>query len=117
VTSSGLGFAARKGHIETSDFIDRKALSNSFDGPERRQQGRQAVLCDAEHLDVNVLRRLTSQLVTYPPSYDERSASGALDDAGDLQREVDRCFRDHRTDYAAEFEMNGRTMRERDTIL
>ena len=67
VPASLLGLAAREGNIDrdavcTDDFVDRKALTDRLDPPERRKQSRQLLTRDPEDFHVDVFGSRLSAL-------------------------------------------------------
>jgi hypothetical protein len=77
VAASLLGFSARQCDVDLalaaagrSQFVDRKALADSFDASERREELDQSMLCDPEYLDVEVFRRPAAQAIAYPAADD-----------------------------------------------
>ena len=71
----------------TRQLVDGEALAHRLDAAERAEQCWQAILWNAEHLDVDVLRRLAAQPVAHPAADDEgapaRLAHGPRDVEGE----------------------------------
>ena len=73
VSAPGLRFAPRQRDVDIAELVDRKCLADGLDAAERAQQGEQRLLRNAEHLDVEILRRrFRRRSRTNPPTHSAR---------------------------------------------
>ena len=76
MAAAGLRVAARQRHVDAADLVDREALADRVDRTEPRQQVAQRIGGDAEHLQVDVLRRPAEQPIADPAADDQGAAAG-----------------------------------------
>ncbi len=86
MAAAGLRFATRERDIDLAKFVDRKRLARRHYLAERLQQREQAILRDAEDLDVEILRRPAEQAIAREAADAQRSAAGVADGCGDPLR-------------------------------
>ena len=62
VPASLLRLAPREPDVDVANLVDRKALPDRVDAPERREERRELFLRDPEDLEVDILRRVAAEL-------------------------------------------------------
>ena len=76
MSASGFRFAARQRDVDVAGLVDLKALADGFDAAQPLEQRAHAVGRQAEHLEIDVRRRLPShQPIADPAADDERAAA------------------------------------------
>ena len=86
VAAARLRLAPRQRDVDVADLEDLKAFADRLDAADRFEQRPQAIGGQAEHLEVDVLRRLAEQPIAHPAADDERAPAGVADGARDLER-------------------------------
>ncbi len=93
MSASGFRFAARQRNVDVAGFVDLKALADGFDAAQSLEQRAHAVGGQAEHLEIDVSRRLPTHQPVADPAADDQRAAAALanrlgDGEGTLERDV-----------------------------
>ena len=73
-------------HVDVAALVDLEALAYRFYAAERFEQRAQIRGIDAEHLDVDVLRLVTEEMIANPAADNKCAATCALHGAGNLYR-------------------------------
>ena len=83
VPATALRLAARQGHVDRAELEDRERLADGLDAPELAEDGRQLILRNPEHFEVQVLRAPPEQPVAHEAADGEGPAPAAADVGGD----------------------------------
>ncbi len=73
--AAGLGLAAGQGHVDRAELVDGEGLPHGLDAAERGQQPLQVVLRNAEHLEVEILRRAAQQAIADEAANGQRASA------------------------------------------
>jgi hypothetical protein len=85
MATPALRFTAGERHVDVAALEDLEALADRLDATEPLEEHAQIVGCDAEDLDVDILRVAAEESIAHPSAHHQRAPASVSDGSGDVE--------------------------------